>query len=141
MTEWDRVTEHRIIKITNNQGPITKKTSITNNQWTKSKKISSTKHQIPNKFQIPSTKLQINSKFQAPNDKSLFRSLEFWSLRFIWDLGFEIWNFLFWLLIIGYCLVIVTCILVICINDLSFFLLTRLRLTSTKLYSNINTRP
>jgi hypothetical protein len=48
------------------------------------------------KRQISSTKLQISTRLQIPNKvnfpKSQFRSLEIWSLEFIWDLEFGYWN-------------------------------------------------
>jgi hypothetical protein len=51
------------------------------------------KHQIPNKFQLP--KFQIFSlhppspQWGEGKGEGLFRD---WNLRFVWDLGFVIWN-------------------------------------------------
>ena len=48
------------------------------------------------KFQIANRKSQTNSKTQAPNSKQRRKShalLGIWSLQFVWDLEFGIWNF------------------------------------------------
>ena len=54
-------------------------------------KIPNSNIQIPNKSQIPIYKLQI---FCLILNNLFVWDLEFWSLEFIWNLEFGIWNFL-----------------------------------------------
>src|ERR1051326_3017874 len=45
------------------------------------------------KPQIPNSKSQENSKIQAPKEKRRTRCFGIWSLGFVWDLEFGIWDF------------------------------------------------
>jgi hypothetical protein len=46
------------------------------------------------KIQIPNPKPQINSKLQIPKRRRVIRvRVGAWNLEFVWDLGFEIWDF------------------------------------------------
>ncbi len=49
--------------------------------------ITNFKHQITNKFQIP------NSNDPNLSGRDIVWIFDFWSLGFVWDLGFVIWNF------------------------------------------------
>jgi len=55
--------------------------------WNIVPKNTNPKHQIPNKTQI-----QISNDQNLP-ERDIVWIFEFWSLGFVWYLGFDIWNF------------------------------------------------